>query len=204
MWDAPIDSWTRDAVIDAAKKANAHEFICSLPQQYDTWVGEGGRSLSGGQKQRIAIARALVKRPQLLILDEATSALDAESEVIVQAAIEKLIQNARQESNRGVLMFAHRLSMIRQADEIAILREGRVVDQGSFDHVLKNPYFRQLVGITENGDVDTSKPDLAALLPKKPEEIEAEPDVPRRRISAKLPDNGGQLVEQDARIPYRR
>ena len=150
-WDAPIDGWVMTAVKEAARAANAHDFVQSLPEQYATFVGESGRSLSGGQKQRIAIARALIKKPQLLILDEATSALDSESEAVVQDAIEALIRETRQfaGSKKAVLLFAHRLSMIRQADTIIVLHEGRVIDSGSFDHVCLNPIFRQLVGINE-------------------------------------------------------
>jgi len=145
-WDEPIDQWTMTAIIEAAKKANAHDFISSLPEQYNTFVGEGGRSLSGGQKQRVAIARALIKAPALLILDEATSALDAESELVVQEAIERLVQDARAQSQRGVLMFAHKLSMIRTADTVVLLDKGRVVQEGSFEQLQQNPLFRQLVG----------------------------------------------------------
>lgn len=149
-WDEPIDRWTQSSIMDAAVKANAHDFITALPQGYETFTGEGGRSLSGGQKQRIAIARALIRNPSILILDEATSALDSESEIIVHEAIEKLIDAAKgnQKTQRMVLMFAHKLSMIRKADTIVVLDGGRVAAQGTFAEVSKNPVFCQLVGLT--------------------------------------------------------
>jgi ABC-type multidrug transport system fused ATPase/permease subunit len=147
-WDEPIDRWTQSTIEEAATKANAHEFITALPQGYETYVGEGGRSLSGGQKQRIAIARALIRHPNVLILDEATSALDSESEIVVHEAIEKLIDATKGRTNRIVLMFAHKLSMIRKADHIVVLENGRVVVEGTFEEVSKSPIFCQLVGLT--------------------------------------------------------
>lgn len=147
-WDAPIDRWLYASVVDAARRANAHDFIASLPDGYDTFVGEGGRSLSGGQKQRIAIARALMRNPRLTILDEATSALDSESEVVVQDAISRLIADARQSKrHHSVLMFAHKLSMISKADHIIVLDRGGVAAEGTFEAVSSNPLFCSLVGL---------------------------------------------------------
>lgn len=120
---------TFDDVIHAAKMANAHEFIRSFPDGYDTIVGERGQALSGGQKQRVAIARALIKHPKILILDEATSALDPESERLVQEAVDRAKQG------RTVLLVAHRLSTIKSADRIAVLSNGGVVEQGTFDEL---------------------------------------------------------------------
>lgn len=148
QWDEALDRWAQSSVVDAATRANAHEFISALPQGYETYVGEGGRNLSGGQKQRIAIARALIRNPNLLILDEATSALDSESEIVVHEAIGKLIDASKGKQSRMVLMFAHKLSMIRKADHIVVLDCGRIVAQGSFDEVAKNATFCQLVGLT--------------------------------------------------------
>jgi subfamily B ATP-binding cassette protein MsbA len=117
-------------VIDAAKAANAHDFISALPQGYDTIVGESGVLLSGGQRQRLAIARALFKDPPILILDEATSALDTESERLVQQALVNLMRG------RTTLVIAHRLSTIRNADKIVVLDQGRIVEQGRHEELL--------------------------------------------------------------------
>jgi subfamily B ATP-binding cassette protein MsbA len=119
-------------VIDAAKAANAHEFIAALPQGYDTTIGESGVLLSGGQRQRIAIARALFKDAPILILDEATSALDTESERLVQQALNNLMQG------RTTLVIAHRLSTIRNADTIVVLDQGEIVESGRHEELLAN------------------------------------------------------------------
>jgi len=121
---------SREAVIAAAKKAHAHDFIMALPKGYDTPLAETGSSVSGGQRQRLAIARALLQDPPILILDEATSALDTESERAVQAALETLIQN------RTTLVIAHRLSTIQRATRICALKQGRIVEQGTHDDLL--------------------------------------------------------------------
>lgn len=127
-------------VIEAAKQANAHDFVMQFSKGYRTEVGEKGVTLSGGQKQRIAIARAMLKNPKILILDEATSALDVESEYLVQQALERLIHG------RTVLIIAHRLSTIRRAHKIAVLNKGTVVEFGTYEELMKaNGAFRQLV-----------------------------------------------------------
>ncbi len=119
-----------DAVQDAAKIANAHQFISQFADGYQTWVGERGVNLSGGQRQRIAIARAVLLNPRILILDEATSALDSESEALVQEALERLMQG------RTVFIIAHRLATVRRADRILVLEEGRVVESGTHTELL--------------------------------------------------------------------
>ena len=121
---------SRDAVIAAAKKAHAHDFISALPKGYDTPLAETGSSLSGGQRQRLAIARALLQDPPILILDEATSALDTESERAVQAALEALMEN------RTTLVIAHRLSTIQRATRICALKQGRIVEEGTHEALL--------------------------------------------------------------------
>ena len=139
-------------VEDAARRANAHEFIERLPQGYETTIGERGVKLSGGQQQRLAIARAVLARPQILILDEATSNLDTESEQLIQAAMAALL------AGRTTFVIAHRLSTIRRADLILLMEEGRIIERGTHDELMsaQGTYFkmvrRQMEAAVEEGE----------------------------------------------------
>jgi len=134
-----VESATSEQIIEAARIANAHDFIIATENGYDTNIGDRGGKLSGGQRQRVSIARAILKNPPILILDEATSALDTESEKLVQEALENLMKN------RTTIVIAHRLSTIRNADLICVLHEGRIVERGTHQELLeKNGAFKRL------------------------------------------------------------
>jgi ABC-type multidrug transport system fused ATPase/permease subunit len=143
----------------AARRANAHDFIAQFPESYQTLVGERGVKVSGGQRQRIAIARALLKDPSILILDEATSALDAESELLVQQALDELMKG------RTCFVIAHRLSTIRNADTIVMLRDGAVRETGSHDELMNIPdgAYRRMVQLQKGANVLTEEAEVAAV-----------------------------------------
>ncbi len=131
-----------EKVIQAAKIANAHDFIMQTENGYQTFIGERGSKLSGGQRQRLSIARAVLKNPPILILDEATSALDSESEKLVQEALFNLMKN------RTSIVIAHRLSTIQHADEIVVIQEGKVAERGTHEQLsIKNGLYKKLVDI---------------------------------------------------------
>ena len=143
-----VETATLEQVREAARIANADEFIMATEQGYDTPIGDRGCRLSGGQRQRISIARAVLKNPAILILDEATSALDSESETLVQQALDRLM------TGRTTLVIAHRLSTIRRADLICVMHEGRIVEAGTHDQLLAPDaagYYRRLVEMQSLG-----------------------------------------------------
>lgn len=159
-----------EVVVAAARKANAHDFICSLSKGYDTGVGEKGTQLSGGQKQRVAIARALIRNPSVLILDEATSALDAESEHMVQQALNAVMENYT------VLVIAHRLSTVQRANTIVVLDDGVVAEQGNHDELmdLHGLYYKLIQRQMLGSDSTTEPPRPFLELPQHREEDEDE------------------------------
>lgn len=139
-----VENATKEQVIEAARIANAHDFIMATEYGYDTMIGDRGGKLSGGQRQRISIARAILKNPPILILDEATSALDTESEHMVQDALERLMKN------RTTIAIAHRLSTIRNADEICVLHDGQIVERGKNEELIAlNGYYKKLVDMQQ-------------------------------------------------------
>ena len=133
---------TREQVIAAAKRACCHDFILSLPEGYDTIIGEGGSTLSGGEKQRISIARAILKDAPIIILDEATSSVDPENEQALLSAIQELTKD------KTLISIAHRLSTVRNADQIIVIDQGRVVQQGKHNELLqKDGIYRKFLSL---------------------------------------------------------
>jgi ABC-type multidrug transport system fused ATPase/permease subunit len=135
----------KEEIIEAAKQANAHDFITEFETGYDTTVGPRGIKLSGGQRQRVAIARAILADPKILLLDEATSALDSENERLVQAALDTLMKG------RTSMIIAHRLSTVRDADRILVLQYGKIVESGSHDELMSNNGTYRLLAETQLG-----------------------------------------------------
>lgn len=147
---------SQEEVEEAAKRANAHDFIMSFPDGYDTPVGHEGAQLSGGQKQRVAISRALIRKPRVLLLDEATSALDSESEAVVQEALDKIMVEQRQ----TVIIIAHRLSTIRNAEMIVFIEDGKVVEQGTHQELIakSSSYFKLVEAVNERSQSPSDLP----------------------------------------------
>ncbi|HEY0671955.1 MAG TPA: ABC transporter ATP-binding protein [Longimicrobiales bacterium] len=146
---------TYEEVLDAAQRANAHEFIVKLPDRYDTFIGERGVKLSGGQQQRLAIARAILAAPQILILDEATSNLDTESEQLIQAAMATLL------AGRTTFVIAHRLSTIRRADLILLMEDGRIIERGPHDELMGagGEYYSMVLRQMQSQEVEVTPAD---------------------------------------------
>ncbi|KAK4586298.1 hypothetical protein RGQ29_023461 [Quercus rubra] len=163
------DNATTEEIRAAAELANAAKFIDKLPQGLDTMVGEHGTHLSGGQKQRVAIARAILKDPRILLLDEATSALDAESERIVQEALDRIM------TNRTTVIVAHRLSTVRNADTIAVIHQGKIVEKGSHSELIKDPEgaYSQLIHLQ----------DISTMSEQNALNDQEMPELPRRNSS---------------------
>jgi len=152
-----MEGYSRDDLETAAKQAHAHDFIMSFPEGYGTLVGERGVKLSGGQRQRLALARLLIRRPKVVLLDEATSALDTESEATVQEALDELISAG----GRTVIVVAHRLSTVKNADNVAVMGNGTVAEQGTHQELLARAGIyerlvrRQLEGLSSSPDLQT-------------------------------------------------
>ena len=200
----------KELVREACKESFADEFIERLPDGYDTIVGDSGTKLSGGQRQRISIARAIIKKPKILILDEATSAIDVRGERVVQAALDKVSQN------RTTITIAHRLSTIRKADTIVVLKKGQVVEKGTHDTLLENEvgvyhglvHAQQLTmgDQTEDSNSDDQEEDLDAILNR--EKSAAQVETTAAVQAAKwinrglLGSFGRLLLEQKSRFPF--
>lgn len=179
---------TDEEIEQAARSANCHDFISAFPDGYKTQVGDKGAQLSGGQKQRIAIARVLIKQPKILLLDEATSALDSESEVIVQEALDDLLEKG----GRTTIVIAHRLSTVRNADMIAVVKEGQVVETGTHDELIaKKGNYYDLVeaqkGKKDDGsDTDSNPPSRSGSMQNLKET--GDDDATKERILMKFDD----------------
>jgi ATP-binding cassette subfamily B protein len=161
---------SREEVIEAAKAAEAHDFIENLPEGYDTEVGERGVKLSGGQRQRISIARAILKDPAILVLDEATSDVDTETEMLIQRSLDELTED------RTTFAIAHRLSTIKDADQIVVLEGGRIVERGGHDDLLsEDGLYAHLWGV-QAGEIDELPEEFIERASKRQARVEATDD----------------------------
>lgn len=181
---------TQEQIVSAAKSANIHGFIMSLPQGYDTKVGEKGAQLSGGQKQRLAIARALLKDPQILLLDEATSALDTKSERIVQKALDNIMVG------RTSIIIAHRLSTVVKATNIAVIKKGVMIEQGNHEQLMKLDGF--YAGMAKKQNIGTKFDDDAGadIITGEEDEVEERATAVTDAPSAEAMDKGEEGVER--------
>jgi ATP-binding cassette subfamily B protein len=161
---------TREEIVEAAKMAEAHDFISNLPEGYDTEVGERGVKLSGGQRQRISIARAILKDPEILVLDEATSDVDTETEMLIQRSLDELTED------RTTFAIAHRLSTIKDADTIVVLEGGRIVERGSHEDLLgEDGLYAHLWGV-QAGEIDELPEEFVERAARRQARIEATDD----------------------------
>ncbi|MFB6074319.1 MAG: ABC transporter ATP-binding protein [Haloarculaceae archaeon] len=158
----------REAVVEAAKMAEAHEFIQNLPEGYDTEVGERGVKLSGGQRQRIAIARAILKDPEILILDEATSDVDTETEMLIQRSLDRLT------ADRTTFAIAHRLSTIKDADKIVVIEDGRIVERGTHEDLLADDGLYANLWAVQAGEIDELPEEFVRRATRRRSRVEAE------------------------------
>ncbi|KAL2868927.1 ABC transporter ATP-binding protein [Aspergillus lucknowensis] len=187
-WEDSADSVKKELVISASKEAFADDFIRRLPQEYSTPVGEGGIALSGGQRQRIAIARCIVRRPPILILDEATSSIDVHSERMVQKALERVLKN------RTTILIAHRLSTVRKADHIIVMKDGTNLEEGSHDALMAaGGVYSSLVRAQELRDIPAEEKEALEPLP-----------VERVDIANSTPTEAGKNDDQPARADQCR
>ena len=160
----------REEIVEAAKMAEAHQFIQNLPEGYDTKVGERGVKLSGGQRQRIALARAILKDPDILVLDEATSDVDTETEMLIQRSLDKLT------ADRTTFAIAHRLSTIKDADKIVVLEDGQIVERGSHDDLLAEDGLYAKLWAVQAGEVDELPEEFVERAARRRAQTEATDD----------------------------
>jgi ATP-binding cassette subfamily B protein len=160
----------REDIVEAAKMAEAHQFIQNLPEGYDTKVGERGVKLSGGQRQRIALARAILKDPEILVLDEATSDVDTETEMLIQRSLDKLT------ADRTTFAIAHRLSTIKDADQIVVLEDGHIVERGDHEQLLAEDGLYAKLWAVQAGEIDELPQEFIERAARRRSQVDADPD----------------------------
>jgi ATP-binding cassette subfamily B protein len=161
----------REDIVEAAEMAEAHQFIQNLPEGYDTKVGERGVKLSGGQRQRIALARAILKDPDILVLDEATSDVDTETEMLIQRSLDKLT------ADRTTFAIAHRLSTIKDADKIVVLEDGAIVERGSHEELLAEDGLYAKLWAVQAGEIDELPQEFVERAARRRSQVDADAEV---------------------------